>query len=805
MFSRFILVCLILFNINSSAQDNSAKYSISGQVILQPSGSLAGGSVQLINPANSSVIRNTVADSVGRFFIPGIDKGRYVVRVSHIGYKTHTTEILELSSNTLLPPIQLVINQTTLAEISVVARTPVVEQQLNKTVINVESNIAMAGASVLDVLEKSPGIMVNQSGAISVRGKQGVLVMINGKQVQLPANELAEMLRGVSASSVQRVEIINNPSAKYDASGNAGVIDIKLKKSKQAGVNGNIALNGGSGKFVKSNNGGNINYRTKKLAVFANYNYAYRLDFVDYNIERDFSVPVNSTKYSVQNYYQDVTYGAHTSRATLEYQLTKKSTLGSEVFGNFINIDRSTDSKTALFNQQNAGNGNLLMLNSTTNGRRNLGVNLNYQLKLDTSGTVLSVDADAAKYKLDDVQYYNFGNKNPLGQQGSPLLLFAKADGDLNIRSASVNFETNLARGRLEAGVKASHINSFTNINFYNQSTGDDIFDQEFSNRFTYKENIQAAYVDFSRKIKNINYQLGLRVENTEASGFDRAGSSNFKRSYHQFFPSGAFSYQINNTHAIGLNFSRRITRPAYNQVNPYFYFIDPNTRFTGNQGLAPTLTYSVDLNYTLLGKYIFSLNYFKADNPIIEVQRLQAQSNNIIIHRPENIGTNSGYSLVVTVPFKVYNWFNSANTLSGFYSRNNGVLDGERISNSRPYINGYSNNSFIIDKWTAQLVGSYTGTQYAGNVKISPIMIMTFGLQRKLMNNKLTLGFTLNDMLNDNNLKTSSSFGNLNSRSLWRRDSRTILFNLNYKFGGNGQATKRKTGSADDEKRRAG
>ncbi len=794
-----LLICLVFNCSVVQAQHSNAVYTLQG-IISGGSDKLLGASFQLISLTNSSATKNAMSATDGKFSFTALKSGRYVLKAGYMGFKPYTSDTLNITGNLVLPEIKLVQLYERLKEVNVVAELPAIAQQLDKVVVDVSRNVTANGSSALDVLEKSPGVSVDQNGNMMMRGKPGPIVMINGKQVQVSGTDLTEMLRGIAANNIQKIELINNPSAKYDAAGNAGVIDIKLKKAKDMGVNGNVSFNGGSGELVKSNNGGNLTYRGGDFSLTANYNYAYRGDFVDLEINRDFAIQQAGVASFWQNSHQDITFGSHTPRLSMEYVLGKGTTLGTDLFGTFTRINRGIDNVTSLYDSERSGMGSRTMLSSTLNDRKNFGVNFNLRQKLDTVGTLLGLDVDLAKFNLDDTQSYDFRylNSNQTPSQ-DPLSLYNDAIGRLNIRSAALNLEKPLFGGKMDLGVKLSHIRSDTDMDFFNRIEDRYMFNDELSGRFIYREQIQAAFVNYNRKLGKLNYQLGLRVENTLGEG---KGTTNFNREYFKLFPSGAISYQLNEVHGLGFNFSRRIGRPTYSQLNPYFYFIDPSTKVVGNPELLPALNYTMDINYTFKGKYIFSLNYFNAENQIVEAQTLD-KSNNIIIGFA-NLRSYHSYSMVVTLPFKFTKWFNSTNNFSGFYGQYKGVIASEEISEATPFLTINSNNSFSFGKWSAQLIGNYNGRQYVGNIDVKANMSLSFAVQRSLMNKKATLGLNFNDIFYTNYIRWKNSLQSFSSRAVWRRDSRAVLLNFTYKFGGNGQAVKRKVGSAEEEKGRA-
>lgn len=793
-----VLIALLLNSIVARSQ-NEPRFSLQG-VVVSNEYKLEGASIQLLAIEKAVPVRYAMSDIDGKFILNALSSGRYLLSIGFMGYRPYISDTLKISANLVLPTIRLEPMSSNLKEVKVVAELPAVTQQLDKLVIDVGRNVAANGSSALEVLEKSPGISIDQNGNLMMRGKTDPVVMVNGKLVQLSGTELTEMLRGIAANNINKIELVNNPSARYDAAGNAGIIDIKLHKPIAGGSNGNISLNGGYGKLLKSNNGGNLNYRKGNFSAMANYNYAYRGDFADMEVTHLFGERSDGVASSFQDFYQDITFGAHTSRLGMEYLLGKRTTVGTELFGAFTKIHRNIDNVTSLYGTDAGLNGFRNMLTNTINERKNYGANFNLRQQLDTLGAILNLDMDFAKFNLDDMQSYDFGYLNANDQPSrDPISLFNNSEGRLDIRSGALNLEKSFLRGKLELGGKFSHIRSITDMDFYNRVGQELQTNTELSGTFSYNEQIQAAFANYGRKLGNISLQLGLRTERTVGQG---KGMTIFGRKYVQFFPSGAFSYQLSQKHGFGFNFSRRIGRPSYTQLNPYFYFIEPTIRVAGNPELLPALNYTMDINYTLNTKYIIGLNYFRSANPIIETQILD-NANNILVGFT-NLKRYESYSVVLTLPLKLTKWFSSSTNLSGFYGKFHGEIDGQAVSNARPYLTINSNNSFALGKWSAQVIGNYNGRQYYGNIELRASMSIAVAVQRSFMAKKATLGVNLSDIFFTNNIRWTNSMQRFAVDGIRLRDSRAALLNFTYKFGGNDHALTRKSGSAEEEKRRA-
>jgi hypothetical protein len=630
-----------------------------------------------------------------------------------------------------------------------------------------------------------------------MKGRSGVIVMMDGKQVHLSGTDLTEMLKGTSAHNVEKITLISNPSARYDAAGNSGIIDVKLKRFKNLGFGGSASINGGLGKLFKSNDGLGFNYSKPKFLLSTNYNYASRGDFIDLSVFRNFSRPQDGMISFLQDTYQRINFRSHTPKLNMEYHLTKGLTL--DISASFTKIKRDVANVTSLYDSADELIGFRTMENNAGNHKENFGANINLRQKLDTLGNLLSLDIDVAKFDNDHIQSYDFSyldrNSNP--SQASALF-YSEGRGRLNIASGGLNVEKSIAGGKLELGTKLSWVASMTDVNFFNRIGSTLESNAHLSGRFNYTEQIQSLFANYSRNSGRLTFQFGVRAERTEGTG---KGGNDFDRRYAHLFPSGAISYQLTEAHGFGANFSRRIGRPNYAQLNPQFYFIENSTKVTGNPRLLPALNYSADINYTFRSRYIISLNYFYSANPIVEDQTLD-DAGNIVIGFA-NLRRYISSSVVFTLPINITRWLTSINNLSCFYGTYSGMVSGrDRMMSSR-YATINSNNSFSLGNFSAQVIGSYNGKQYYGTMEIKPSASLDFAFQRGIWNKRATLGVNITDVLYSDKFRWTNSLQDFNSSARWRRDSRSIMLNFSYKFGSNNVGS-RKTGSAEEEKGRA-
>jgi hypothetical protein len=414
-------------------------------------------------------------------------------------------------------------------------------------ILNLENSLSATGSSAFEVLEKAPSVRVDQNDNISLRGKSGVIVQIDGKQVQMSGQNLANYLRGIPSGSVEKMEFITNPSSKYDAAGTA-IINIKMKKDKRKGTNGSVQVSYGQSRYPKSNNTLSLNHRNKKINLFGNYSFAYREGFNRLTLDRSFyENGLFDGAYDQRNFL-NITLKNNILRGGMDYFINDKHTLGVLVSGMSNNVNLTGENVSDVYNP-NRQKLSLFQTNSLTKERwKNGSLNLNYKWVIDTTGTEFTTDFDYANYGNRNNQdftttYYNI-DQSPANPA---YILHGNLRGDLNIFALKSDYVRTFSnKVKFETGIKSSYVKADNALSFYDRSNGTDIFDTTKSNHFIYKENINAAYANASREFGKWNVQLGLRMENTNISGEQRFGGTFFDDSYVQLFPSALVSYNLN-------------------------------------------------------------------------------------------------------------------------------------------------------------------------------------------------------------------------------------------------------------------
>ena len=496
-------------------------------------------------------------------------------------------------------------------EVVVEGKKPFIQKLTDRIVVNVDNSIISAGSSAMDVLERSPGVNIDQNDVISLRGKQGVIIMIDGKPTPMTGTDLANYLKGLPSSTIDRIDIITNPSAKYDAAGNSGIIDIHMKKDQRLGANGTLTASYGQGIYSKTNAGATFNYRDKKVNVFGNYSYSYRKGLNHLILDRNFYSNGVFDGEDKKDNYTTFPLNFNLARLGADFFIDKKTIIGFVVNSNFIDFHNlNTNNSTVIDNQKQPSYTFQTHQNGSTGNTNTIG-NVNFKHTFDSTGKELTADLDYGVYNSkalsnNATQYFKLD-----GTHLQPdYILLGNQHGKLTLKTGKADYVNPLKKGaKLEAGFKTSDVSSDNDAKFFDASSGTPQNDTTKTNHFLYEEYNNAGYLNFSKEYTKFNIQLGLRGEATKLKTYQVMGNIHFDSSYFQLFPSAFFNYKLTKDQTVGLSVSRRIDRPNYSSLNPFLFLIDVSTYNTGNTALLPQLTWSYEVNYTVKNLN-FALSY---------------------------------------------------------------------------------------------------------------------------------------------------------------------------------------------------
>ena len=613
------------------------------------------------------MIKLSVCDKDGRFVFESIGTGTYLISASSVGHLNSYTKPFDYNSGSsiYLNNITLSSQSKDLKEVSVVGRKPFIEQKADRMVVNVDAPPANAGSSAMDILEKSPGVSVDKDGNISLKGKQGVTIMIDNKPTYLSATDLANYLKSLPSSAIDQLEIMTNPSAKYDAAGNSGIINIKTKKNKAKGFNGSVTLTHTQGVYPKPAGSLNLNYRTGKANFFLNAGYTRWEGFQTLDINRKY-LDINSkaiTSIFSQESNMKFTNPSLNLKLGMDYYINKNTTVGF-VFSGFKNNEDVQSVSNIFLKDPNQVTDSIVYSPSTNNSTwKNGSVNLNFRHQFDSAGKELTADIDFMEYNSGSDQYFNNITYNPDWTMRGQTILTGNLPSDIKIYSFKSDYSHPFKHElKLEVGIKSSYVSTDNTANYFNIVNGSSSVDTGKSNRFAYHENINAAYLNLNKQLKKWSFQAGLRAENTNYSGHQfgnnftvKNNDSSFQRSYLSIFPTVYISYQASEKNQFVLNYGRRIDRPAYQDLNPFLFFLDQYTYQAGNPYLQPQFTQNIELSHTYNSFLTTTLNYSFTKDFFSETFE---QSGHATIVRNGNIGQRQNAGLAISAQITVRKWW---------------------------------------------------------------------------------------------------------------------------------------------------
>jgi len=803
---RLTAIAVLLSSIAFSQALPSGKI---GGIVQEKSGKpLSFATVLLLKAKDSTLVKGAITTPEGNYEIEGVTVGKYLVAVNMLGYQKTYSPIFNISDNQSelkIATITVLENIQTLSEVKVVAKKPFIEQEIDRTVLNIENSIVSAGGTALEVLEKAPGVTVDQQNdRLVVKGKQGVVVMMDGKQTYLSNQEVMNLLRNMPSDNLEKIEIISNPSAKYDAAGNVGIINIKTKKNKNFGTNGTATLGGGYGRYEKANATINLNRREGKTNIYGNYSGRYGRNFNDQEIYRNIAFEGKNTIFDQNGGNINANQG-HTFKTGLDWFTTTKSTLGIMVNG-FMNTFNGTSISNTLITAPTQST-KLTTTNTPTQNLWNLTTNLNYKYDFG-AGREFTADADYSHYKGTsgnnlDSRFTTFNDK-PIATD----LMRNTMPSDIGIWAAKVDYVHPLKKGKIETGLKSSLVSTDNDMRFEVNTDDSWKIDPKRTNRFMYDENINAAYLNYSTQLnKKMQFQAGLRAEHTHSKGNSVTLNNIVDRNYVNLFPSLFLSRQLDSNNVLNLSYSRRIDRPSYQDLNPFEFFLDPYTFQRGNPFLKPQYTNAYSLTHTFKSAITTTLSYSRTNDLIQQQSPDQIASENKTFVTTVNVDKFDNFSLNIGFPVSIAKWWTMQNNFTVFHNRYNTLYRGGQFELSNTAYNFYISNNFVLPKsWTAEWSGFYNSAGIFGFFSSQPMGSFTVGAQKSWQKGKVRAKINLQDPLWLNQFRGSTQFQELNFSVRSRWESRVLRVSLTYRFGNqNVKAARQRNTSAEDLKSRTG
>jgi hypothetical protein len=773
---------------------------ISGKVVAPDGSPLSFANIILQNPGDSSMVKGEVANAEGMYNFKNVERGTYRIMASMVGHKKFYTSLINYEQGNLaVDVIQVEEEGKLLSEIVVKEQRPLFEQQMDKLVVNIENSITAAGGTALEILERSPGITVNrQSNTINIAGKQGVLVMMNGKVQRLPMQTVVQMLSGTNANTIEKIEIITNPSSKYDAQGDGGIINIVFKQNPDLGTNGSYSLSAGMGWREKYAGSFNLNHRTKKINIYADYSA---------NINRtkqyfDFTRNVEG-EYTATNSLRLGSDDMHRASLGADFFLSDKTTIGfvASGFDSNWSMDATNDSHSSV---QSDPTRNILLKNHEVNHWKNMVGNLNLRHTFK-SGGLLTFDADFLYYNDNNPHRYDNAYDYPQEGTTSQEVIRISKKTPINMTVLKGDYEFKIGKVKVETGVKSS-FSRLSNKVLVERANGN-MWEEDvtFSQDYKLKDDVLAGYVTLSGDLgTKTKIMTGLRTESTNMKITNANNERIFDLDFWSLFPTLFLSRKLNDSHTMQFSYGRRITRPSYEDIAPFVVFIDPYSYFSGNPKLKPTLTNNLQVNY-LFKDFLVSLKYSLDKNYIANFQtRVDPETKKTFLYS-ENMNQVQTYNLNLSLPLTLTKWWKINTNANANYQVINTIYVEEKINLTRFAANINASNNFTIGGgFSAELSGFYSTPSLFGVTLLKDFGSVNIGLQKEFKNNGGTLRLNGSDVLWTNiwRFETQNKALGIDQTGVIKFESRVVRLSYTRNFGRNSVKSGRGRSTASELER---
>ena len=793
----FVFLVLLFFYSNNKLCSQVSV--VTGQVANESKQPVPFATITLIDKDNKEHLRS-VTGTDGKFKMSYSVAGNYSLVVSHTGYRKYRSIMFELAAR----DFGIIILQQgidTLAKVLVKTNQDLIELDGNSIVYNVSKSITASGSSAFDALKKAPGIYIDNESVITLNGKQGALILLDGKQTYLSGKELVDLLKSMPSSGIKSIEIINNPGAKYDASGSAGIINIKTNKTQTKGFNGTATVGVLYGVSVKQSLDVALNYRKKKFNIYGSYNHFVGNYKYLYGSER---IQNNKTfNSSTDDTDKRKKMG---TRLGVDYNINKNNTVGILLNGNFVFGGGYTNTKTDIgvpsspIVQQALNADNDYYFQETN--RYN--VSLNYKFE-NAAGKIFNVDADYGSFNKSNANLQSNIYSNNQGILSSNLYRTLNDIG-INLKGIKFDYTTNALKGLFETGAKYSDINADNSSRFFHVKSNGDSSDERRSNIFGFNEKIIAAYISYKKTIGKWSLQAGLRMENSSSQGIlnfklnNKDSTELIKRNFTNIFPSFSVSVKPKEGHSFSLSYSRRVDRPAYQDLNPFVYLLDELSFWQGNPFLQPQLTHRIALQYAHKSSTIVGLTFSHTDQYSTRITDTIEAVKIVMVQR--NLGVQNNLSLSLTQNVSPAKWWDISFNGTLYHLHNKIAFDKYRNFDLKQLAARFNvQQTFKLPyQLTGELAAVFTSKRLTGaNDITNAVSTVDVGIQRKLLNDKATVRLVFSDIYKGSKTNSAQSYDGFYLSTYGYYETRQVRLNFTYKFADSNVKGPRNRNSALD------
>lgn len=746
--------------------------------------------VSIYRLPKDTLIGGMVTNAEGLFELERLRPGKYKLSIAFMGYKPLLldTIVLKREENRNMGIIQLQTNEKVLKEVTIETQQDMVKNTIDKKVFDAEKLAIANGGSANDVLTQVPTVSVDIDGNISLRGSGNVTILIDGRPSGMSGAGRAGVLSGIPASAIESVEVITNPSAKYDPDGMSGIINIVLKKNKLQGTNGNATVSAGTNN--KYNGNVSYNFRKNKVNLYTNYSFRYNERYGRGDVNRT-TFAGDSAVYLIQKNNSDNLNRNHSAKVGMDYNASKLATLG---FNLTVNYENKSEQEKLVNNSENEGKQLASAFNRYTNNPSDglsQDYNINYRQKFKKPQQLLSVEANYSLNNNQSASIYQQENFWENYQEINPYWYYQNNNSktDFSINSNTIDFESPLFKnGKIESGLK--NTNRIIDNDFYsetfNVNVNSFVSDDSLNNRFIYRENIYAAYTSYGQTLGKWSYKTGLRAEQANTKSTLINNDSSFVNNYFNVFPTAFINRKINDKQEIQLNYGRRINRPGTRQLSPFTDYSNPLILRVGNPYLNPEYTHNLEFTYLYNFKKInFSTTLFYRKTNGLIMRNISINNFNQTIVTFTNLGSSENMGIETVSRIELYKWWNVSLNLNGFQTIIKGTnQDGEINTSNLSWNAKFLSNMLLKKGWSLQTSGSYNAKNIMAQGTILPMSQVDFALKKELLKSKGTLTLGVTDVFDQMRFRINTSGSNFSQEAERKRETRIATLTFNYRFG---------------------
>lgn len=801
-----LVVCLVL-SIGISAQS-----ILSGRIIDKDKLPMISATILLLNHADSTFITGTASDLDGRFEILNLKPDNYILSFSMMGFKkVDMVRQVGKNTNNELGDIVLEEDSYMLSAVIVTGKRPPVKIEPGKITINLSSALLSTDGNMLDAMRKLPGVIVQNDGTVLLNGKSGANVLIDDKVTYLSGENLVNYLRSIPANSVDNIELIAQPSSKYDASNSSGIINIRKRKMKEQGLNLSVTTGLERGKCTRGNDGFTLNFRHNKLNIYADYSSYWGKDYIDLSVSGRYLDPETLAPLALRKDLEsDINRRSrgHYVKTGVDFDWSDKVALGAYFSSSWFNRNKTELSQSDFFNNDKPQSDSTLTALSTLNHQyTNITGGANIVYKLAGTGK-WDASFDYQLFDQEDDQLLTSSFKTGMGPLKEDTLS-GKTKGDIKIYSGQTNLSYDLSeKFGITAGFKSVFVHINSHALYKNLMAGNWLEDRGLSSYFAYYENTNAGYLQVGTKWSSLfSTEIGLRLENTYTkSNYGSAlQDTAFSKRYLHVFPTFMARYQLSENHDLSVVYGRRIVRPNYRNMNPFVEVRDQFLYEQGNTGLKPELIDNIELSWLLRKRYSFSVFYSHRSNPIS--LSFLVEDNSRILIMPLNLSSNNSFGVRAGLNnLKPFRWWTTHINGSLTYKQFDWMISGKTSKNKviTPLL--HITNQFELPYgWGIEALGYYSGEMIEGQTTVKPLWSVSLGARKNLLNDKFSLYIYAQDIFHSNRPRIRMETNYLYYTSREKNDSRMIGISLSYRFNRGKEIKKSQKEDRIEESKRIG